>query len=330
MSGQRFLSHAAALLVTLLAGTALVAQSDRGAITGTVSDQAGAVVPGAEVNVLNTASGATYNTVTTETGNYTIPSLPSGNYDLTVNRSGFGKHVQTGIPVQVAVSLRIEVVLQVGAKAESVTVTAHAPLLRTESAEQSFNITGDQINALPLTQGSAGLRNPIAFAQLTPGMSVPATNTTGKFQARVNGLPSNTYRTLVDGQDITNSIDPSHLSESHPSMEALQEVSLASSHFAAEFGRVSGGLFNLTFNRTQINTPDSTNALTTPTRNSTGAPASGFGRINAGSALLESALRSACGSISILRVGDRKHKASAAGHFSLQAKKSRRVLAVVS
>ena len=141
------------------------------------------------MNVLNTATGATYNTVTTETGNYTIPSLPSGNYDLTVNRSGFGKYVQTGIPVQVAVSLRIEVVLQVGATAESVTVTAHAPLLRTESAEQSFNITGDQINALPLTQGSAGLRNPIAFAQLTPGMSVPATNTTGNFQARVNGLP---------------------------------------------------------------------------------------------------------------------------------------------
>src|SRR5439155_27351486 len=124
--------------------------------------------------------------------------------------------------------------------------TASAPRLRTESAAQSFNLTGDQVNALPLTQGSAGLRNPIAFAQLSPGMSVPASNSTGNFQARVNGLPSNSYRTLVDGQDITNSIDPSHLSESHPSMEALQEVSLESSNFAAEFGRVSGGLFNLT------------------------------------------------------------------------------------
>ena len=77
-------------------------------------------------------------------------------------------------------------------------------------------------------------------------MSIPATNTTGNFQARVNGLPASTFRTLVDGQDITNSIDPSHLSESHPSMEALQEVALTSSNYAAEFGRVAGGLFNLT------------------------------------------------------------------------------------
>ena len=237
---------AAIFAFLLLTGSALQAQSDRGTITGTVQDPAGAVVPGATVGLLNTATGSAYQTVTTETGNYTLPSLPAGNYELTVNHAGFGKFVQQNIQVQVTLSIRIDVVLQIGTAAESVTVTAGAPLLRTESAEQSFNITGDQVNALPLTQGSAGLRNPIAFAQLTPGMSVPATNTTGNFQARVNGLPANSFRTLVDGQDITNSIDPSHLSESHPSMEALQEVSLASSNFAAEFGRVSGGLFNLT------------------------------------------------------------------------------------
>ena len=230
----------------LLIGGHLLAQSDRGTVTGTVIDAAGAVIPGAALTLINTATGSVYTTVTTETGNYTVPSLPVGTYNLTASKPGFNKYVQEGIQVQVAVSLRIDVALQVGSSVESVTVTASAPLLKTESAEQSFNITGDQVNAMPLTQGSAGLRNPIAFAQLTPGMSVPATNTTGNFQARVNGLPASTFRTLVDGQDITNSIDPSHLSESHPSMEALQEVALTSSNYAAEFGRVSGGLFNLT------------------------------------------------------------------------------------
>jgi hypothetical protein len=116
-------------------------------------------------------------------------------------------------------------------------------MLKTESAEQSFNITGDEVNALPLVKGSAGLRNPIGFAILNPSVSLPNAS---NLQMRVNGMPDNTYRALVDGQDVTNGIDPTHLSESHPSMEALQEVQLSTSNFSAEFGRVAGGLVNLT------------------------------------------------------------------------------------
>jgi len=160
MSGQQYLSHAGALLVTLLTGTALVAQSDNGTITGTVTDQASALVPGEEITVLNPATDATCNTGKTETGNYTIPSRPSGNGHI-VNRPEFGQLFQMEVSVQVAVCLRIEIALQAGATAESVTVTAHAPLLRTEGAEQNFNIIGDQINARPVAQAintSTGVR----------------------------------------------------------------------------------------------------------------------------------------------------------------------------
>ena len=219
------------------------AQSDRGTITGTVADPTGALVPGATLSLKHAETGAAYASRTTETGNYTLPSLPSGNYELTVEGPGFRKYVQSGIQVQVATTLRLDVTLQLGSAAETVTVSSSAPLLKTESAEQSFNITGDQVNALPLTKGSAGLRNPIAFAQLTPSVSVPNAS---NLQMRVNGMPDNTYRALVDGQDITNGIDATHLSESHPSMEALQEVQLSTSNFSAEFGRVAGGLVNLT------------------------------------------------------------------------------------
>jgi len=169
-----------------------MAQSDRGTLTGAVADPAGALVPGAPLILRNTETGATYQTKTTETGNYTLPSLPAGNYELTVATPGFSKYIQQGIRVQVSTTERIDIVLQLGSSTETITVTGNAPLLKTESAEQSFNITGDRVNLLPLTQGSSGLRNPIAFAQLSPGMSIPATNTTGNLQAHVNGLPNDT------------------------------------------------------------------------------------------------------------------------------------------
>jgi hypothetical protein len=240
---NRFRLPLSVALLVLTLSASLLAQSDRGTITGTVSDSTGAVVPEAALSLKHADTGVVYEGRTTATGNYTLAELPAGNYELTVVRPGFRKYVQSGITVLVATTSRVDVVLQVGAATETVTVTSSAPLLKTESAEQSFNITGDEVNALPLTQGSAGLRNPIAFALLNPSVNVPSSS---NLQMRVNGMPDNTYRSLVDGQDTTNSIDPTHLSETQPSMEALQEVQLSTSNFSAEFGRVAGGLVNLT------------------------------------------------------------------------------------
>ncbi len=225
-----------------------IAQTDRGTITGTVSDPAGAVVPGATVTALHKATGANYPTVTTRTGDYTLPSLPSGVYDLTIEAAGFSKYTQEGISVQVAQTARVDVTLKVGAASESVTVNSDAPLLKTESAEQSETLNGQQVNDLPLTLTSAGVRNPIAFANLEPGVYAPAG---GNFAMNVNGIPNNSasgssYKTLMDGQDITSGIDPTHLSETQPSVEALQEMTLQASNFAAEFGQVGGGLINFT------------------------------------------------------------------------------------
>ncbi|HWE52979.1 MAG TPA: TonB-dependent receptor [Bryobacteraceae bacterium] len=237
----------AALMLMLLPFSAL-AQSDRGTITGAVTDPAGAVIAGASVTALHKSTGSVFPTVTTNTGNYTLPSLPSGVYDLTVEANGFSKYTQQGIEVQVAQTARVDVTLKVGSATESITVNADAPLLRTESAEQSETITGDKVNDLPLTLTSAGIRNPIAFASLQAGVYAPAG---GNFTMLVNGVPgatsgSSTYKTLMDGQDITSGIDPTHLSETQPSVEALQEMTLQTSNFAAEFGQVGGGLVNFT------------------------------------------------------------------------------------
>ena len=117
-----------------------VAQSDRGTITGTITDPTTAVVPGAAIHARNTAMGSEYDTVSTATGNYTLLSLPAGIYDLTVSATGFNKHIQQGITVEVVQTSRVDVVLQLGSTSESVTVNADAPLLRTEDAELSMNL----------------------------------------------------------------------------------------------------------------------------------------------------------------------------------------------
>ena len=246
---KHFCSAAGTVLVAL--GLAIsvpaIAQTDRGTITGTITDPAGAVVPGASVTALNKATGASVQSITTSTGNYTLPSLATGTYDVTVEAKGFTRYIQEGIEVQVAQTARIDVTLKIGSSTESVTVNADAPLLKTESAEQSQTLSGDRVNELPLTLTSAGIRNPIAFAQLQPGAYAPAG---GNFTMQVNGVPSPTssssYKTLMDGQDMTSGIDPTHLSETQPSVEALQEMTLQASNFAAEFGQVGGGLVNFT------------------------------------------------------------------------------------
>lgn len=234
-----------AIAALLIAPVTIVAQTDRGSITGSISDSTGAVVPAAKVVATRAETGGVYETVTTTTGNYTLDSLPVGTYDLTVEAKGFEKYIQKGIHVQTVQTARIDVSLRVGSATESVTVNADAPLLKTESAEQSQTVTGDQVNELPLTYAGYGLRNPTAFTALQAGSNVTY-DAGSNFEVKVNGIPNGQFRVLMDGQDITNGIDPTHLSESHPSSEALQEFTLQTSNYAAEFGQVAGGLFNFT------------------------------------------------------------------------------------
>src|SRR5215472_6319882 len=121
------------------------AQSDRGAITGTVSDPAGAVVAAAPIQAKNVQTGVLYEGATSTTGNYTIVQLPVGAYDVSVSVPGFKKYTRTGLEVEVAQSVRVDITLEVGSSSESVTVTEAAPLLKTESGELSHTVNLNQI-----------------------------------------------------------------------------------------------------------------------------------------------------------------------------------------
>lgn len=239
-----FMRSCSVAMVGILVASAAFAQSDRGTITGTVADPTNAIVPGANVQVTNTETGAQYQTLTTSTGNYTLASLPVGTYNVTVEVNGFKKLTQVGIQVAVAQTARVDLVLQVGAASDAVTITADAPLLKTESADQSFYIVNDRIDKLPLPP--LYVRNPLNWAGLVPGVVGNANGAAGSSTIKVNGSPATTYKVMVDGQDITSSIDPSHTLEQQPGVEALTEFTLQSSNFSAEFGQVQGGLFNFT------------------------------------------------------------------------------------
>ncbi len=234
------------VLLAFVAASNLYSQSDRGTITGAVSDPQTALVMNARVVAKNTATGALFQTVTTDTGNFTLTQLPAGVYGLSVEAPGFKKTVQGGLRVQVAQTVRVDLRLDIGSTSESVMVTADAPLLRTENAEQSINVSGDRLNSLPINFGggggaTGGIRNWMSFIQLAPGVS--GTNE----RASMNGAPGGSFKVIVEGQDLTSSNDAIWTSTvSAASVEMIGEFSFQGSNFAAEFGQTLGGVFNFT------------------------------------------------------------------------------------
>src|SRR5579885_3212533 len=158
-------------VAVLLCGVSAFAQTDRGTITGTISDPAGAVIAAAVVQAKNAATGAVFQVASTSTGNYTLSQLPAGDYEISVAVPGFKKFIRENVVVSVAGTLRIDVPLEVGSNTESVTVTEAAPLLKTESGELSHNMTTDRVDSLPVINlgygsGVGNVRNPLQAINL--------------------------------------------------------------------------------------------------------------------------------------------------------------------
>ncbi len=231
----------------LVVAVCAFAQTDRGTITGTIADPAGAVLAGAPIEVKNAETGTVYQGVSTSTGNYTVAQLPVGTYEITVTAPGFKKFVRQNVRVPAAQTVAVDITLEVGAATESVTVSADVSLLKTESSDVSHNVTGDRLTALPILpigngfSSSHGVRNPMAVANLAPGTFFDP-----NLNIRVNGAPSNTESVRLDGQDATNGVVTFSQAQTQPSVEALQELSLQTSNYAAEYGQAGAGLINYT------------------------------------------------------------------------------------
>ena len=227
--------------------TGVLAQSDRGTITGTVVDPDGAVVPGATVVAENPANGAKYETVTTQTGNYTLSQVPVGTYNLNIEVPGFGRFRQEGIRIFVGQTAQIDAKLKLGNLAEEVNVVADASMLDTQSAEIASSVTSENLNALPLNFGARGnfaaasIRNPYSFVTLVPGGNISSYSS-----LKVGGAPLNTFQIRVEGMEANNHRLMIRIDQVQPSVESLEEMTVHTSNFAAEHGQVAGGIFNLT------------------------------------------------------------------------------------
>jgi hypothetical protein len=220
----------------LFAITAAIAQQDRGTFTGTVTDATGAVVPNVRVTVVNAETNATYETVTSEVGQYRIPNLPIGLYKVTFEAQGFRSVVREGLQLSIAEVARIDAQMQVGNAAESIEVTAEVPILQTETPDVGQVLDTRAVNDLPL--GFAGGRYAEDFAyRLTPGVSG------NNWESRINGSPAFSKSVVLDGADATIYIG-GQFGESSPSMEAIEEFKVQTSGMSAEFGRTGGGVFN--------------------------------------------------------------------------------------
>ncbi|HWR50246.1 MAG TPA: TonB-dependent receptor [Bryobacteraceae bacterium] len=230
----------------LLAAATGWTQDSRGSITGRVVDPQGSVVPNAQVVITNTETNIVNRTATNETGYYEVNLLNPGTYSVATEAPGFKKTFRSSVQLQVGGRLDIELQLQVGQLAETVEVTAEAPLLDTTSASGGRVIDRKQIVELPFSD-----MNPFALAGIAPGMQwtgqpeyrrpfdnggTSAFNTSGAAGANeysIDGMP-------VAGTDNRVGFTPSS--------EAVQEFKLETTSFDAATGHTAGAVINVMTN----------------------------------------------------------------------------------
>ena len=235
------------LIFLLVQSRIAFAQVDEGAITGTVQDSTGAVVPDAQVTLLNTDQGITLETKSSSSGGYTFSPVRIGNYTITVTAKGFSKTTQKNIKVSVAQVVQANIELKPGAATETVEVNTAPPQLQTEEASVGQVIGESEVNNLPLNG-----RNFTFLAQLGAGMQTPQADTRGNAASgafSANGLRPAQNNYLLDGIDNnSNAVD--FLNGTNfvilPPVDAIQEFKVQTADFSAELGRSAGAVMNAT------------------------------------------------------------------------------------
>ncbi|HZH32637.1 MAG TPA: carboxypeptidase-like regulatory domain-containing protein [Pyrinomonadaceae bacterium] len=238
------------LLTFLLACAASVsAQSDRGTITGSVTDPNGGLVAGAKVTATNINTGEVREATTSDEGTYTLPELAPAPYRISVEASGFKTSTLESIQVGVQSTRRADFTLELGALTDVVTITEESsPTIQTDSPVRQSNVSERQVRELPLLVNSeSGGRTPLAFIFLDSNVSGAGGAAGGGGNAtnfRVSGGQGLGTEILVDGASTRRTQNGTFFSEVAPGPNAFQEFTLSTSTYSAEFGNSSGGVIN--------------------------------------------------------------------------------------
>ena len=249
MFGSRYFSFrpaallvAATLLSAGLAPLGAQTQAINGSIRGRVTDPAGAAIPKADVNVVNSATGYSRDVESAEDGYFVIPNLPIGIYTLTLKKEGFQTERHSGIALDAGTEAVIDTQLKVGAVSTTVEVSGGAPVLEPSRINTGRTISFEEVDNLPLSS-----RNPYNFVIFQPGLSghpnpelgIPRTLNTNGLLDRIN------YQ--LDGM-VDTETDRYGLRLFAISDIYVREVQTVSNSFAPEFGQTSGDIFNVISN----------------------------------------------------------------------------------
>ncbi len=219
------------------------AQSSTGSLRGTVKDAQG-VIPGATVAAVNEANGTSRETVTNESGEYSFPALEPASYSVRVAVPGFRSFERQGMRISTQGAVALDIVLEVGALEETITVTADAPLIETSNASTGGVIDTRTLESIP-TPG----RSVYLMANLEPTVQASGNahwnrmqDQTGNSSISMGGGAVRANNFLIDGFPVT---DLQNRASTNPSMEAVQEMKVQVHTYDAEMGRTGGGVMNM-------------------------------------------------------------------------------------
>jgi hypothetical protein len=231
-------------------GSPLLAQrSDRAIISGVVTDEQRAGVPGATVTVRNEETGVETVLVTNDAGAYTTPPLVLGRYTVTVDLAGFKKTLTAGILVQGGEAVRHDVTLRVGELSETVEVTSRGGLDVT-TPDVSHTVNEKYYRDLPIIT-AADVRLAESVLQIQPGFLPMKPNGDpmfrgSQFNSRINGGQTMATENFFDGAAFGYAVGHQQSHESTPPVEAIQEVKVISTTYSAQYGHTSGGFIEYT------------------------------------------------------------------------------------
>ena len=238
-NGLRVLVILFAALMLILASASIQAQTETGQISGTITDATGGVLVGAHVEAKSVNSGLTRDTTTNSSGIYTISGLKPDVYDVTAEASGFQKFARR-VEVSVGSSNEASFQLTVGGKGEIVEVSGSEGnvSVNTENQTLSETITTEQIDMLP----TSPTRNPYALVGTSGNVAEDTMSGRGAGFA-INGQRSASTDILLDGSENVDTFTAT-VGQTVP-LDSVQEFTVLTNNFTAEFGRASGGVVNL-------------------------------------------------------------------------------------
>jgi hypothetical protein len=233
------------LAIALSASAPAFAQST-GGILGRVQDATSGVLPGVTVTATHLGTGAVRSVTTNADGFYQLRSLPTGSYSLVFELSGFGTVQQDGVSVEAAVNRTLNVTMDVGGVQETVTVTADAEIVQTDTAAVAYQVSSKELEQVP-----SGTRNFTHLLSTTAGVSsdLPpvAVNDTGSISPSVNGARTTSNSLMFNSIDVTSLLSNTGTLDDNivPAPETIEEVKLQTSLFDASVGRAGGGSFQI-------------------------------------------------------------------------------------